>query len=47
VGVPADVLAIERTVDGILIAELIIVLQLAVDAVGTEGILIVGTGIGM
>ena len=46
-GVPADVLAIERTVDGKLIAELVIVLQLAVDAVGTEGILIVGTGIGM
>lgn len=46
-GVPADVLAIERTVDGKLIAELVIVLQLAVDAVGVEGILIVGTGIGM
>ena len=46
-GVPADVLAIERTVDGKLIAELVIVLQLAVDAVGAEGILIVGTGIGM
>ena len=40
-GVPADVLAIERTVDGKLIAELVIVLQLAVDAVGSEGILIV------
>ena len=46
-GVPADVLAIERTVDGKLIAELVIVLQLAVDAVGAEGILIVGTGIDM